>query len=204
MKSAETHVAPPLPDAQETLGWAMQLLALQTSNVTLLFILITVMDCKEIASRTLLQQAHGSSTAELSLSIAAQYGFGGIESWTPAEKRCAFSLTRTGSMPKKGSEAEPGFWGHTPGRGAIMWAPVSVCHQVSLIGQRSSPTFCSTMRCGQSLSSSQAWYTTPQWPMMWVNDGVRFHLMNGAEDQRGAPEEPGLQSPCGTSARPQG
>ena len=30
--------------------------------------------------------------------------------------------------------------GVAPGSGVIMWPPVSVCHQVSTIGQRSSPT----------------------------------------------------------------
>ena len=35
--------------------------------------------------------------------------------------------------------AEPGFVGVTPGSGLIMIAPVSVCHHVSTIGQRSPP-----------------------------------------------------------------
>ena len=43
------------------------------------------------------------------------------------------------STPKKGSVAEPGFVGVQPGIGVIMWPPVSVCHQVSTIGQRSAP-----------------------------------------------------------------
>src|SRR5699024_4090626 len=34
---------------------------------------------------------------------------------------------------------DPGLVDFTAGRGAIMWAPVSVCHQVSTIGQRSPP-----------------------------------------------------------------
>ena len=38
--------------------------------------------------------------------------------------------------------AEPGTQGQAPGRGAIMAAPVSVCHQVSTMGQRPSPTVC--------------------------------------------------------------
>jgi hypothetical protein len=36
--------------------------------------------------------------------------------------------------------AEPGFWGIAPGSGEIMIPPVSVCHHVSTIGQRPSPT----------------------------------------------------------------
>ena len=35
--------------------------------------------------------------------------------------------------------AEPGLVVVTPGSGEIMMAPVSVCHQVSTIGQRSPP-----------------------------------------------------------------
>ena len=45
-----------------------------------------------------------------------------------------------GSTPKKGSVAEPGFSAQAPGRGVIMWPPVSVCHHVSTIGQLPSPT----------------------------------------------------------------
>jgi hypothetical protein len=42
-------------------------------------------------------------------------------------------------MPKKGSVAVPGLSGVAPGSGVIMIAPVSVCHQVSTIGQRPLP-----------------------------------------------------------------
>ena len=44
-------------------------------------------------------------------------------------------------MPKNGSVAVPGFDGVAPGSGEIMIAPVSVCHQVSTIGQRPPPMF---------------------------------------------------------------
>src|SRR5579875_1782808 len=44
-----------------------------------------------------------------------------------------------GTMPKKGLVAEPGLVAIAPGTGAIMCAPVSVCHQVSTMGQRSRP-----------------------------------------------------------------
>ena len=44
-------------------------------------------------------------------------------------------------MPGKGRQAEPGFVVVMPGSGEIMMAPVSVCHHVSTIGQRSPPTF---------------------------------------------------------------
>jgi hypothetical protein len=51
-----------------------------------------------------------------------------------------FSSSSTGTTPKKGKVALPGFWVQALGRGVIMWPPVSVCHQVSTIGQRPSPT----------------------------------------------------------------
>src|ERR1035441_2201516 len=44
-------------------------------------------------------------------------------------------------MPKNGRVAEPGLVGTAPGMGAIMMAPVSVCHQVSTMGQRLWPIF---------------------------------------------------------------
>src|ERR671928_1525625 len=47
--------------------------------------------------------------------------------------------TIAASTPKKGSVALPGLVGTAPGRGVIMIAPVSVCHQVSTIGQRPLP-----------------------------------------------------------------
>ena len=45
-----------------------------------------------------------------------------------------------GFTPKNGSVAEPGLVAIAPGSGEIMMPPVSVCHQVSTIGQRCSPT----------------------------------------------------------------
>ena len=48
-------------------------------------------------------------------------------------------VTTSGTTPKKGSVAVPGVVGVAPGKGVIMMAPVSVCHQVSTMGQRSPP-----------------------------------------------------------------
>ncbi len=48
--------------------------------------------------------------------------------------------TICGTMPKNGRVAEPGFRRVAPGSGVIRMPPVSVCHQVSTIGQRPSPT----------------------------------------------------------------
>src|SRR5687768_17620540 len=50
------------------------------------------------------------------------------------------SSTMSAKMPGRGSVAEPGLVGVAPGSGEIMWPPVSVCHQVSTIGQRPPPT----------------------------------------------------------------
>src|SRR6058998_1925361 len=47
--------------------------------------------------------------------------------------------TTSGCTPKKGKVAVPGLVGVAPGNGVIMIAPVSVCHQVSTIGQRLPP-----------------------------------------------------------------
>ena len=43
-------------------------------------------------------------------------------------------------MPGSGSVAEPAFSAVAPGSGEMRMPPVSVCHQVSTIGQRPSPT----------------------------------------------------------------
>src|SRR5215469_17264512 len=48
-------------------------------------------------------------------------------------------VTTSGTIPKNGRVADPGFVGTAPGIGAIMIAPVSVCHHVSTIGQRPLP-----------------------------------------------------------------
>ncbi|MNV47164.1 hypothetical protein D3C71_1390230 [compost metagenome] len=50
------------------------------------------------------------------------------------------ALTNAGCTPKNGSVAEPGFRSTAPGSGEIRMPPVSVCHQVSTMGQRESPT----------------------------------------------------------------
>src|SRR5260370_36561128 len=52
----------------------------------------------------------------------------------------AVGSTISGRKPKNGNAAEPGFNAVAPGSGVIMTPPVSVCHQVSTIGQRRSPT----------------------------------------------------------------
>ena len=49
------------------------------------------------------------------------------------------SSTTSAPMPGSGNVAEPGFNTVVPGNGVIMMAPVSVCHQVSTMGQRPPP-----------------------------------------------------------------
>src|ERR1700752_2131865 len=48
-------------------------------------------------------------------------------------------VNTSASIPGKGFVPEPGLVGVAPGIGVIMIAPVSVCHHVSTIGQRSLP-----------------------------------------------------------------
>ena len=48
-------------------------------------------------------------------------------------------MTTDAATPGNGFVAEPGFVVVTPGSGVIRIIPVSVCHQVSTIGQRSPP-----------------------------------------------------------------
>src|SRR5689334_3663301 len=47
--------------------------------------------------------------------------------------------TTSGTTPKKGSPVDPGLAAHAPGSVVSKIEPVSVCHQVSTIGQRSLP-----------------------------------------------------------------
>src|SRR3954452_17448917 len=50
-----------------------------------------------------------------------------------------FSSKMSVATPGSGLVAEPGLVGVAPGRGEIIVDPVSVCHQVSIMGQRSFP-----------------------------------------------------------------
>ncbi|GAB3775839.1 hypothetical protein GCM10028867_13900 [Nocardioides pacificus] len=69
-------------------------------------------------------------------------GHGSVATRKPPEPLGTDSpLSSTTSMLTPGSAriAEPGLPAVTPGSGEIIIAPVSVCHQVSTIGQRSPP-----------------------------------------------------------------
>src|SRR5579859_1040443 len=52
-----------------------------------------------------------------------------------------FSSTMEADMPGKGTVADPGTVVVMPGSGVMRICPVSVCHQVSTIGQRPWPMF---------------------------------------------------------------
>src|SRR5882724_5498705 len=54
----------------------------------------------------------------------------------PAGTGLPSSVTISGTTPGNGRVAEPGLVAIAPGNGEIMMCPVSVCHQVSTIGQR--------------------------------------------------------------------
>ena len=49
-------------------------------------------------------------------------------------------VSKAGWTPKNGTVAEPGLVAMAPGSDVIMMPPVSVCHHVSTIGHRPSPT----------------------------------------------------------------
>src|SRR5205809_627494 len=57
----------------------------------------------------------------------------------PLGTDCPERVTTSAATPGRGSVADPGFAGTAPGSGEIMIIPVSVCHQVSTMGQRFLP-----------------------------------------------------------------
>src|SRR6185295_1596304 len=57
----------------------------------------------------------------------------------PAGTGVPSRLTTSTITPGNGRVAEPGFVAMAPGSGVIIIIPVSVCHHVSTIGQRSRP-----------------------------------------------------------------
>src|SRR5271163_2785517 len=58
---------------------------------------------------------------------------------SPGPTCSPFMLTTLAITPGSGRVAEPGFVGVAPGSGEIRMEPVSVCHQVSTMGQRFFP-----------------------------------------------------------------
>ena len=58
---------------------------------------------------------------------------------SPSGRLLPSMSTTSAMMPGSGSVAVPGTSGVAPGSGLIMMEPVSVCHQVSTMGQRPPP-----------------------------------------------------------------
>src|SRR6187431_1163295 len=75
----------------------------------------------------------------------------------PPSPACRLSLspeTIAGSTPKKGTPQLPGLTAWTPGNVVIRIEPVSVCHQVSTMGQRAPPIFLWNQRQASGLMGS--------------------------------------------------
>ena len=75
---------------------------------------------------------------------AAEHAGPGLGDHQPAALPRRHRLARVestiaGTMPGSGLVQLPGLVAMAPGSGLIMMPPVSVCHQVSTIGQRSPP-----------------------------------------------------------------
>ena len=117
-----------------------------------------------------------------------------------------FSLSTAGSTPKKGSVAEPGRSVVAPGSGVIMCAPVSVCHQVSTIGHRPSPTTCAAHPPGVSAGAELRVAGHTQWLHLQSGKAARmapFSLQtpsNISQDEGkssgAACNEPGTRTDC--------
>src|ERR1700722_7490265 len=73
---------------------------------------------------------------------------------SPGPTGSPFKLTTRAAMPGSGNVAEPGFAGVAPGSGEIMIEPVSVCHQVSTMGQRLPPMVSKYQRQAAGLMDS--------------------------------------------------
>ena len=70
-------------------------------------------------------------------------GYGRLMTKAPASSTshfCPCSFTTSAIIPGSGKVQDPGLVAITPGTGASMIEPVSVCHQVSTIGHLPFPT----------------------------------------------------------------
>jgi hypothetical protein len=95
--------------------------------------------------------------------------------------------TRRGPLraPKKGSVALPGFWRHTLGSGAIMWPPVSVCHQVSTMGLRPSPTM--SWYLGVGVGVGEGVQVGEGWGWEWGQTGTGGCWLRRCQETWGSP-----------------
>src|SRR3954452_6597880 len=67
------------------------------------------------------------------------HGWVRVRNPPPCSIRLPVASTSSAETPGKGTVAEPGLVVVTPGSGVIITPPVSVCHQVSTMGQRPPP-----------------------------------------------------------------
>ncbi len=88
------------------------------------------------------------------------------------------SSTTSAAVPGRGKVAEPGLVVVTPGRGEIMMAPVSVCHQVSTTGQVP-PPMCSRYHIHASgLMGSPTLPSRRSDDRSWASGSAVPHFMN--------------------------
>ena len=81
-------------------------------------------------------------------------------------------------MPGSGKVAEPGLVVVAPGSGEIMMAPVSVCHHVSTIGQRSPPMCVRYQIHASGLIGSPTEPSSRSDDRSWAAGGSVPHFMN--------------------------
>src|SRR5580698_3385176 len=96
----------------------------------------------------------------------------------PGGTGCPSRVTTSGSMPKNGRVAEPGLVGTAPGIGAIRIAPVSVCHQVSTMGQRLWPIFSRYHIHASGLMGSPTVPSSRSESSLYLSTNLLPHLMN--------------------------
>ncbi len=88
------------------------------------------------------------------------------------------SSTTSSTTPGTGRWAEPGLRVVTPGSGVSMWAPVSVCHQVSTMGQRPAPMTSWYQRQASGLMASPTEPSTRRLERSYSSGMCRPHFMN--------------------------
>src|SRR5664279_4000880 len=88
------------------------------------------------------------------------------------------SFTTFALIPGSGIIADPGLQAVTPGNGEIMMAPVSVCHQVSTIGQLLCPMFSRYHIHASGLIGSPAEPNTRNEPSSYFPGMSAPHFMN--------------------------
>ncbi len=99
------------------------------------------------------------------------------------------SPTISGMMPGSGLVQLPGLVGMQPGSGVIMMPPVSVCHQVSTIGQRSPPIFWWYHIQASGLMPSPTRAQQPQARQVVLLDVLVAPLDEGADRRGGGVED---------------